>query len=222
MNKPSTGIKMWSGMPALTMDTLSGNRRTVDFESFDTNERELTLGSYKELEQFLAGVEKRAFRMAEIATGNAEDAMDILQDSMFKLVQKYADRNPLEWGALFQTILQSRITYHYRRNAVRNRFRVWFGRNEDEEDVPDPIQMMEDVSGSRPDREVAMAASMQQLEKAVRELPARQRQAFMLRALEGMDVSETAKVMKCSEGSVKTHYFRALAVLRDKLEDYRL
>ena len=213
---------MWSGMPVLTMDTLSGNHRTVDFESFDTNERELTLGGYKELEQFLAGVEKRAFRMAEMATGNAEDAMDILQDSMFKLVQKYADRSPLEWVALFQTILQSRITDHYRRNSVRNKFRVWFGRKDDDEDEPDPIQMLEDVSGSRPDREVAMEASMQQLDKAVRDLPARQRQAFMLRALEGMDVSETAKVMKCSEGSVKTHYFRALAMLRDKLEDYNI
>ena len=82
--------------------------------------------------------------------------------------------------------------------------------------------MQEDEHGSKPDRELEMDQSMEKLDEAVRELPARQRQAFMLRALEGMDVAETAKVMKCSEGSVKTHYFRALAVLRVKLEEYMI
>lgn len=157
-----------------------------------------------------------------MATGNPEDAMDILQDAMFKLVQNYADRDAQEWGALFQTILQSRITDHYRRNAVRNRFRVWFGHKDDDDDEPDPVQMLEDQNGSRPDREFERAASMQKLDEAVRQLPLRQQQAFMLRALEGLDVAETAKVMKCSEGSVKTHYFRALAVLREKLEEYMI
>jgi len=160
--------------------------------------------------------------MAEIATGNPDDAMDILQDAMFKLVQNYGGHDPNEWGALFQTILQSRITDHYRRNAVRNRFRVWFGRKDDDDDEPDPLQMQEDVSGSRPDKELEMAMTMKQLDAAVRQLPRRQQQAFMLRALEGMDVAETANVMKCSEGSVKTHYFRALAVLRDKLDEYMI
>lgn len=176
----------------------------------------------KELEQFLAGVERRAFRIAEMATGNPDDALDILQDAMFKLVQNYADRDPQEWGALFQTILQSRITDHYRRNAVRNRFRVWFGRGEDDEEEVDPVQMLEDEHGSRPERELEKALSMKRLDAAVRQLPLRQQQAFMLRALEGMDVAETAKVMKCSEGSVKTHYFRALAVLREKLKEYMI
>ena len=186
------------------------------------NKRGSTLGSHKELEQFLAGIERRAYRIAEMATGNPADALDILQDAMFKLVQKYSQSDPQEWGALFQTILQSRITDYYRRNAVRNRFRVWFGRKDDDEDEPDPIQMQEDEHGSKPDRELEMDQSMEKLDEAVRELPARQRQAFMLRALEGMDVAETAKVMKCSEGSVKTHYFRALAVLRVKLEEYMI
>jgi RNA polymerase sigma-70 factor, ECF subfamily len=155
-----------------------------------------------------------------MATGNREDALDILQDAMFKLVQNYSDRDPQEWGPLFQTILQSRITDHYRRNAVRNRFRVWFGRKDDDDDEADPVQMLEDENGSRPDTEVEMAATMQKLDEAVRKLPRRQQQAFMLRALEGLDVAETANVMKCSEGSVKTHYFRALAVLRVKLGEY--
>lgn len=170
----------------------------------------------------MAGVERRAYRTAEIATGNSEDALDILQDSMYKLVQKYAGHDPQEWGALFQTILQSRIMDHHRRNAVRNRYRVWFGRYDEDDEGHDPIQTMEDEHGSRPDSELEMSAGMEILDEAVRQLPARQQQAFMLRALEGLNVAETAKVMKCSEGSVKTHYFRALAVLREKLEEYRI
>lgn len=157
-----------------------------------------------------------------MATGNREDALDILQDAMLKLVQNYSDRDPQEWGPLFQTILQSRITDHYRRNAVRNRFRVWFGRKDDDDNEADPVQSLEDENGSRPDTEVEMAATMKKLDEAVRQLPLRQQQAFMLRALEGLDVAETANVMKCSEGSVKTHYFRALAVLRVKLDEYMI
>ncbi len=160
--------------------------------------------------------------MAEMATGNRDDAMDIVQDAMFKLVQNYSGREAQEWGALFQTMLQRRITDHYRRNAVRNRFRVWFGRNDDDDDEPDPIQMLADENGRRPDEQLEMALTMKRLDAAVRQLPRRQQQAFMLRALEGMDVAETAKVMKCSEGSVKTHYFRALSVLREKLDDYKI
>jgi RNA polymerase sigma-70 factor (ECF subfamily) len=157
-----------------------------------------------------------------MATGNSEDALDILQDSMFKLVQKYAGHNPGEWGALFQTILQSRIKDHHRRNAVRNRYRVWFGRNDDDgDDVLDPIQTLADEHARGPDTDLDLSAGMEILDEAVRQLPARQQQAFMLRALEGLDVAETAQVMKCSEGSVKTHYFRALAVLREKLEEYK-
>ena len=156
-----------------------------------------------------------------MATGNQEDALDVLQDAMYKLVQKYAGRAPEEWGPLFQTILQSRIKDFHRRNAVRNRYRVWFGRR-DEDDDYDPVQAAPDVNGSPPDAQLDRDEGMKLLDEAVRQLPARQQQAFMLRALEGLDVEQTARVMKCSQGSVKTHYFRALAVLRKKLEAYRL
>jgi RNA polymerase sigma-70 factor (ECF subfamily) len=105
---------------------------------------------------------------------------------------------------------------------VRNRYRVWFSRRDEEDDEPDPIQTLADESVVSPDAELDMSAGMKVLEAAVRQLPARQQQAFMLRALEGLDVAETAKVMKCSEGSVKTHYFRAIAVLREKLAEYKL
>jgi len=159
--------------------------------------------------------------MAEIASGNADDALDILQDAMYKLAEKYAGRDPQEWGPLFQTILQSRIMDYHRRNSVRNRFRVWFGRKDGEE-ADDFIQTAPDERDNRPEDDIDRTASMKLLDAAIRQLPARQQQAFMLRALEGLDVAETAKVMKCSEGSVKTHYFRAIAVLREKLKEYRI
>lgn len=164
-------------------------------------------------------MEKRAFRIAEIATGNREDALDILQDAMYKLVQKYATRGPEEWGPLFQTILQSRINDWYRRTAVRNRFRVWF-RFVAEEDPQEPVQGLEDKQARRPEEQLDSLRSMEDLEKALRELPARQFQAFVLRVWEGMDVAQTANVMKCSQGSVKTHYSRAVHALREKLGEH--
>jgi RNA polymerase sigma-70 factor (ECF subfamily) len=157
--------------------------------------------------------------MAEIATGNADDALDVLQDAMYKLVQKYAERPADEWGPLFHTILQSKIKDYHRRNVVRNRYRVWFSRRDDE-DKQDPIQTAADEAAVNPEDAVDMTESMEVLEQAVRSLPRRQQQAFMLRALEGLNVQETANVMKCSTGSVKTHYFRALSSLKEKLSDY--
>ena len=167
----------------------------------------------------MAEVERRAFRMVEMATGNADDALDILQDAMYKLAQKYSRRDPSEWGPLFHTILQSRIKDYYRRNSLHNRFRVWLGGKEDME--ADPVQALADVDGILPEDGVDAGRSMQRIGAAVRRLPLRQQQAFMLRALEGLDVAETARVMKCSEGSVKTHYSRAVHTLREQLQDYR-
>jgi RNA polymerase sigma-70 factor, ECF subfamily len=164
-------------------------------------------------------VEKRAFRIAEIATSNREDALDILQDAMYKLVQKYSERNPEEWGPLFQTILQSKINDWYRRNAVRNRFRVWFGFSTDDESV-DQIQTMEDQAAKTPEHLTQTDRSIDELEKALRQLSHRQQQAFILRMWEGMDTAQTAQIMKCSEGSVKTHYSRALHSLREQLGEH--
>ena len=161
-------------------------------------------------------MEKRAFRIAEIATGNREDALDILQDAMYKLVQKYAARDPDEWGPLFQTILQSKINDWYRRNAVRNRFRVWFRLTDNEEHL-DPMESIEDKKAIDPSRQLEADRDIGELEIALRNLSLRQQQAFILRIWEGMDVAQTATIMKCSEGSVKTHYSRAIHTLRERL-----
>ncbi|HIF50062.1 MAG TPA: RNA polymerase sigma factor [Thiotrichaceae bacterium] len=170
------------------------------------------------MDAFLASVEKRAFRMAEIATGNRDEALDILQDAMFKLVEKYADRDTKEWGPLFTTILQSRIKDWYRRNQVRNRFRSWFSHKDDEQE--DPIQQAKDEKARTPEQLLQSDRRIDELDLAMHALPLRQQQAFLLRIWEGYSVEETAKAMKCSAGSVKTHYSRAVHTLRDKLGDH--
>jgi len=170
------------------------------------------------LDRFLADVERRAFRMAQIATGSREDALDIVQDAMFKLVEKYAARDEDEWGPLFQKILQSRIRDWYRRNTVRNRFRVWFSKG-DEDDSVDPMQTIADERGRNPEQLLQTDRSIDKLDEAIHGLSIRQQQAFLLRIWEGLDVKQTARAMSCSEGSVKTHYSRAVHTLREHLSD---
>jgi RNA polymerase sigma-70 factor, ECF subfamily len=176
------------------------------------------LEKQRALERFLASVEKRAFRIAQIATSHSDDAFDIVQDAMFKLVEKYAGKNEEEWPALFHCILQSRIRDWYRRNTVRNRFRSWLGSSL--EDEQDPMQSVADEAGRSPEIELQNDRSIEALDEALGNLPIRQQQAFMLRAWEGLDVRETAKAMACSEGSVKTHYSRAIHSLRVTLGEH--
>ena len=171
------------------------------------------------LDRFLAGVERRAFLTARFALGNADDALDVVQDAMLQLVRSYANRGEQEWGPLFHTILQSRISDWRRRAKVRNRLRVWFGGKEQDDDS-DPLQNMVDNRSPDPPGQLRDKQAMAVLETAIHKLPPRQQQAFMLRVWEGLDIAQTARAMKCSEGSVKTHYSRAVHALREKLEDH--
>lgn len=158
--------------------------------------------------------------MAQLATGNDDEALDLVQEAMLKLVQRYADRDVSEWGPLFHCILQSRIRDWYRRTRVRNRWREWFGKEQDGEgDTEDPIEMVPDPL-ARPDEELRRKRAGATLEAAIRTLPLRQQQAFLLRAWEELDVAQTAAAMKCSEGSVKTHFFRAVRALRKQLGEH--
>jgi RNA polymerase sigma-70 factor, ECF subfamily len=170
------------------------------------------------LDRFLASVEKRAFRIAQMAVRDADDALDIVQGAMLRLAQSYGQRPAEEWKPLFYRILYNGIRDAQRRSSVRSRiFSLWPGSLRADEDGPD--DPFENVSDGMPDPSERLMASeaMQRLERALRALPARQREAFTLRCLEGMDVAETAAAMGCSEGSVKTHYFRALGTLRAQL-----
>jgi RNA polymerase sigma-70 factor (ECF subfamily) len=169
------------------------------------------------LDRFLAGIEARAFRIAEIATGSRDEGLDLVQDAMLKLATRYADRAEAEWAPLFHAILQSRIRDWYRRTRVRNRVRAWFRRDSDGEEV-DPIDTVPDPAAGPAER-LARGRAAERLDTALRALPLRQQQAFLLRAWEGLDVAATAAAMGCSAGSVKTHYSRAVHRLRDQLED---
>jgi RNA polymerase sigma-70 factor (ECF subfamily) len=176
------------------------------------------LDNSQQLDQFLAGIQGRAFRMARIATGNSDDALDLVQDAMFKLVEKYSEKPENEWSPLFYRILQSRINDYYRRNQVRNRHRTYL--TSIDENGEDPIQTAKDESSHTPEAEFQAESGIQKLQELLENLPLRQQQAFLLRAWEGLDVKQTAQAMSCAEGSVKTHYSRAIHTLRDKLGDH--
>lgn len=169
---------------------------------------------------FLASVEKRAWQMARYAVRDDEAAFDIVQDTMLRLCRTYGDRPSTEWPPLFFTILQRCILDHQRRGSVMFRLFGWMQRTDD-----DTIQaIMENASDpATPDplEHIANHATRQALESAVATLPARQRQAFLLRSVEGLSVSDTAQAMRCSEGSVKTHLSRALEALRSQLAEHR-
>ncbi|TDK21780.1 RNA polymerase sigma factor [Luteimonas aestuarii] len=166
------------------------------------------------LEQFLGTVSARAFRFAELGLRHREDALDAVQDAMAKMLG-YRDRPPQEWTPLFWTVLRSRIIDQQRRRTFRLGW-IADAREPDggeidwaDEDTPDP-------SRAHDGREAYAT-----LAEALRDLPARQREAFTLRVLEELDVETTARVMGCGEGSVKTHLFRARDALQKRLEDFR-
>jgi RNA polymerase sigma-70 factor, ECF subfamily len=172
----------------------------------------------KELEKFLAEIERRAFRMAQVALRDADDALDVVQDAMLKLTRNYASRPSAEWRPLFYRILENGIRDLQRRRTVRKRIMTWLpGAKEDPDGAAqDPLENVADSGPAIPEK-LMQAQAMQKLEESLRSLPARQREAFMLRNFEGMDVAETASAMACSEGSVKTHYSRAVHALREQL-----
>jgi len=168
------------------------------------------------LEQFLASVEKRAFKIAQLGLRNDDDALDAVQDAMMKLVQSYASRNADEWRPLFYRILTNRIHDLQRRRTVRGRIMAWLPARADDEEDYDPIAEAPSHE-PHPEKRLELDEAIEALEAAVAALPARQQQAFLLRNFEGLDVAQTASAMGCSEGSVKTHYFRALESLRARL-----
>ncbi len=174
----------------------------------------------QELNRFLAEVEKRALRIAEISIRDRDEALDLVQEAMIKLVRNYADRPNDEWTPLFYRILQNGVRDWHRRQSVRNRVMVWFGRSTGDDDDRDPIASAPDPAGRTPDEYLQSREAMESLELAVAALPRRQQEAFMLRTFEGLDVAATAAAMGCSQGSVKTHYFRAIHSLRETLGEH--
>jgi RNA polymerase sigma-70 factor (ECF subfamily) len=172
------------------------------------------------LNQFLAGVELKAFKIAQAALRHEDDALDAVQDAMLQLARAYSDRPAEEWKPLFYRILENRIRDMQRRRTVRGRVMAWLplhGNDDDEEF--DPVAQASSPE-PQPARRLELDEAVGALERALQKLPPRQRQAFLLRTLEGLDVAGTALAMGCSEGSVKTHYFRAVQALRVQLGEF--
>lgn len=159
-------------------------------------------------------MERRAFKQAMFAVRNEETALDIVQDTMLRLAEKYGDRDAAEWPMLFQRILQNAIRDYYRRSKVRSMWTTLFSSltSSDDEDE-DPLETLaSDAESDDPTTPHRSAERMQLLgiiEKEISRLPPRQREAFLMRYWEDMDIAETAAAMGCTEGSVKTHCSRA-------------
>ncbi|MFZ5655701.1 MAG: RNA polymerase sigma factor [Pseudomonadota bacterium] len=166
------------------------------------------------LDAFLAGISPRAFRFAELGLRHREDALDAVQDAMMKMLA-YRERPASEWTPLFWSVLRSRIVDMQRRRSFRLKWMLPAQANEDDlaPDWADP--------GPDPSRRNDGREAYARLAGALQALPARQREAFTLRVLEELDVETTARVMGCSEGSVKTHLSRAREALQKQLEDFR-
>ena len=182
------------------------------------------MASDKELSDFLKNVEKRAFKRASYAVRDDDAALDIVQDAMIRLAENYADRPAAELPLLFQRILSNATMDWFRRQKVRNAlFRNFsdFDGNDGDGDF-DILEALESRDNS-PSQEsaadsFARAQMLLNIDAEVSQLPGRQREAFLLRYWEELDVAETAAVMGCSEGSVKTHCSRAVHALAKALK----
>ncbi len=171
------------------------------------------------LDAFLEGISARAFRFAELGLRHREDALDAVQDAMIRMVG-YRERPSAEWTPLFWSILRSRIIDMQRRSMFKLRWLTASGsRTVDDETIDWIEQAPDDAPG--PSRLYDNREAYQSVAAALRTLPARQREAFTLRVLEDCDVATTARIMGCSEGSVKTHLSRARDALQQQLEDFR-
>ena len=171
------------------------------------------------LNRFLTEVEQRAFRMARFAVLDTDEALDIVQDAMMTLAAKYAHKPEAEWPPLFFRILRNRITDFHRRRTIQNGIFALFTSRPAGDEEPHPLEYISDERGAEPEFRAQIDGATRRLESAVAALPTRQREAFLLRVWEGFDVATTARAMRCSEGSVKTHYSRAVHTLRDQLGD---
>ncbi len=183
------------------------------------------MASPQELSDFLSSVEQRAFKQAVYAVRDDDAALDIVQDAMIKLAEKYGDRPAAELPLVFTRILQNRIHDWFRRQKVRNAWVSLFssmGKKSDENDDFDPLESLSAPDDSEIHQDGAQKLEqsqlLQALELEISKLPARQREAFLMRYWDELSITETAQAMRCSEGSVKTHCSRATQTLAKALK----
>ena len=212
-------------MPVKGVAAHNGRSANAPYNELQRALRADTLATKQEISAFLAEVERRAFKHAMFAIRDEDAALDAVQDAMLKLTEKYADKPAEELPMLFQRILQNTIHDHFRRRKVRLTWTTLLstlGKGEQKDDDFDPLETLPAADDtnlpSDPAERFQQAQVMGLIEHALANLPARQREAFLLRYWEEMDVAETAALMGCSEGSVKTHCSRAVHALAAALQ----
>ncbi|MDB2486941.1 RNA polymerase sigma factor, partial [Porticoccaceae bacterium] len=185
------------------MSSNSISKDTLVFEN-----RTAANDNYQTMEQFLRYIDRRAFHFVRASVGNIEDTHDIVQESMYKLVQKYADKPTVDWKPLLYKIMSSKIADFHRRRAVREKilFQAPAHPDQDEDYLQTQVLAGVALDSDTPLPSLESERRIDHLTETVKSLPVRQQQAFMLRCWEGLSTRDTAIAMSCSEGSVKTHY----------------
>ena len=169
------------------------------------------------LKNFMNEVTGRALVMMENAThGQDGISADLVQEAFISLYKSYPDRSTDEWYPLFYTILNNKLQDWRRKEARKSNPFSFFKKVSLDDDDEDHVQIV-DPSTPNPLSFLDQAFTAEEIQAAIQQLPVRQQQAFMLRAWEGFDTTTTAQIMNCSEGSVKTHYHRAIQSLRTAL-----
>lgn len=193
---------------------------TINTKAYDQTEHHAVEATPQTMEAFLAEIEKKAYHMAAFATKSHADALDLLQDSMIKLVSNYADKPAEQWKPLFYKILQNRIRDWHRQQKVKNLIFFWQSPQKSDDDGDDWLveSQMVDEKSLTPESDIAKAQQQQAALGHLKQLSDKQQQCFLLRSWEGMSTAQTAEIMECSEGSVKTHYSRAVTKLRELME----
>ena len=175
---------------------------------------------------FFVDVQPQAYRMARAALRDHEQALDIVQDCMLKLVEKYRDKPIEEWPLLFFRIVTNRINDARRFRMLHQGKRLLMSafKSDDNDSADDDIIDMLNQSNVDDREEQLDALAKQQLndklERAMQRLPMQQRQVFMLREWQGFSIKETADILECEIGTVKQHHYRAMKALREELAEF--
>lgn len=217
---------MNSGTISLALSHSDGNEDTsrTRHSGLETPGRSDPAGSLNPIDEFLAGVEYKAFRIAMYALREEQAALDVVQDAMLKLTEKYINRPKQEWAALFFTILNNRITDVRRWRKLREiggkTISIFRSREDGEENLVEAgLGAESNHPLDNPEKAVLAKQLKGEIERALELLSDRQRQVFVLREWQGLSVRDTATVLGCSEGSVKQHHFRAMRSLRESLAE---
>ena len=181
---------------------------TASLTTDNTNVMDLT----SKLNDFFITHEKKAFSIAFISLKNHDDALDVVQDVMVKFVEKYKHKKCDTWTSIFYRMIQNRITDFHRKNTQQKKYFKLFYLEDSNE-----IDEIKDVNYTSSLKQIEQNMQIEHLQSALQNLPTRQLQAYICRIWEGLSVKETAKSMKCSQGSVKTHLFRALKQLKNEM-----